>query len=350
MSPSNTKLAIFPASGALGTATLQHLLKPNQARPEDVVLVARSPEKLASYQKLGVDVRQADYDDASTLVHAFDGVKILNLISYASIQHEHRFNVHKLAIDSAISSGVSHIIYSSLAFAGPPTSTTTVAQVMLAHLQTEAYLSTIHSQNPTTFTYSIFRQGIYAESFPIYTAFFDLKNPRGERGDGKVRIPHDGEGPGGMAWVKRDELGEGTAKLLLEAFNYHNNKRVDSPLPFFFNSTLLLSGPKSYTLAQTVSILANAGSLPSSSSGQEEPVQIEQVSIEEYASQPIVQNSLDYGGGTIWPALWATAFEGIRRGEAGFVTGTLESVLGRKCEAFEVTVGKMARLGREEGK
>lgn len=153
-----------------------------------------------------------------------------------------------------------------------------------------------------------------------------------------------------MAWVKRDELGEGTAKLLLEAFNYHNNKRIDSPLPFFFNSTLLLSGPKSYTLAQTVSILANAGSLPSSSSGQEEPVQIEQVSIEEYASQPIVQNSLDYGGGTIWPALWATAFEGIRRGEAGFVTGTLESVLGRKCEAFEITVGEMARLGREEGK
>lgn len=153
--------------------------------------------------------------------------------------------------------------------------------------------------------------------------------------------------------MKRDELGEGTAKLLLEAFNYHASSASSQdrlPPPFFFNTTLLLSGPKSYTLAETVAILSAASSLPSSSSGQEETIKIEQVSIEDYASQPIVQNSLDYGGGAVWPVLWATAFEGIRRGEAGFVTGTLEEVLGRKCEPFEVTVGEMVRLEREEGK
>jgi len=64
-----------------------------------------------------------------------------------------------------------------------------------------------------------------------------------------------------------------------------------------------------------------------------------------------VQNSLDYGGGSVWPALWATAFEGIRQGEAGAVTGavtgTLESLLGRKSEAFEVTVKEMVRAGRK---
>lgn len=89
----NNKIAIFPASGGLGTATLQHLFKTHHADPKNVVLVARSPERLASYAEKGVDVRKADYDDADTLVHAFDGVKTLNLISYASIQHEHRFNV-----------------------------------------------------------------------------------------------------------------------------------------------------------------------------------------------------------------------------------------------------------------
>ena len=163
-----------------------------------------------------------------------------------------------------------------------------------------------------------------------------------------MRIPHDGKGPGGMAWVKRDELGEGTAKLLLQAFNFKTDTANDDgsqERPFFFNATLLLSGPKSYTLNETVSILSSA-SLPSSSS--HEPVKIEEVSIDEYASQRIVQNSLDYGGGAVWPVLWATAFEGIRQGEAGVVTGTLESVLGRKCESFEVTIGEMVREGRRE--
>ena len=61
-----------------------------------------------------------------------------------------------------------------------------------------------------------------------------------------VRIPHDGSGPGGLAWVKRDELGEGTAKVLREALEYKPDASKDEP--FFFNITLLLSGPRSYTL------------------------------------------------------------------------------------------------------
>lgn len=98
MTAPNTKLAIFPASGALGTATVQHLFNTHHANLKDVVLVARSPERLASYAEAGVDVRKADYDDADSLVHAFDGVKTLNLISYVSMQHEHRFNVSSLSI------------------------------------------------------------------------------------------------------------------------------------------------------------------------------------------------------------------------------------------------------------
>jgi uncharacterized protein YbjT (DUF2867 family) len=93
MSISNTKLAIFPASGGLGGATLKHLFKTAHADPEDVVLVARSPERLADYADKGVDVRKADYDHQESLVHAFDGVKTLNLISYPHISNEIRFKV-----------------------------------------------------------------------------------------------------------------------------------------------------------------------------------------------------------------------------------------------------------------
>lgn len=85
------KLGIFPASGGIGGSTLRHVLKLVSAG--DVVLVARNPEKLSREENAGAIVRKADYDKPQTLDHAFDGVSYLNLISYASIQHEHRFEV-----------------------------------------------------------------------------------------------------------------------------------------------------------------------------------------------------------------------------------------------------------------
>lgn len=85
------KIGIFPASGGLGGSTLRHLLKLIPA--DNVVLVARSPEKLGKEEAAGATVRKADYDKPPTLDHAFDGVSSLNVISYASIQHEHRFKV-----------------------------------------------------------------------------------------------------------------------------------------------------------------------------------------------------------------------------------------------------------------
>lgn len=85
------KLGIFPASGGLGGSTLSHLL--GLVPANEVVLVARSPERLNKEETAGAIVRKANYDDAQTLDHSFDGISSLNLISYASIQNEHRFTV-----------------------------------------------------------------------------------------------------------------------------------------------------------------------------------------------------------------------------------------------------------------
>lgn len=85
------KLGIFPASGGLGGSTLRHLL--GLVPANEVVLVARNPEKLNKEKAAGTIVRKADYDNTETLDHSFDGISSLNLISYASIQHEYRFKV-----------------------------------------------------------------------------------------------------------------------------------------------------------------------------------------------------------------------------------------------------------------
>jgi uncharacterized protein YbjT (DUF2867 family) len=85
-------IAIFPASGGIGGSTYRHLL--NIVDPRNVILVARNPSKIPeTYTNAGATSRYGDYDKLETLDHAFDGARCLNLISYASIEHEHRTKV-----------------------------------------------------------------------------------------------------------------------------------------------------------------------------------------------------------------------------------------------------------------
>jgi len=93
-------IAIFPASGGLGGATLAHLLDTAKVEPSSLVLVARSPERLGKEEAQGVKVLKADYDHPETLDGVFKGVEVLNLISYASFQHKYRFKVCCYQIDN----------------------------------------------------------------------------------------------------------------------------------------------------------------------------------------------------------------------------------------------------------
>lgn len=84
-------IGVFPASGALGTSIVTNLAK--QVPATNLILVARHPAKLAALHQSGATVRQADYDEPASLDHAFDGVDVLMLISYASFEIEHRIEV-----------------------------------------------------------------------------------------------------------------------------------------------------------------------------------------------------------------------------------------------------------------
>lgn len=145
---------------------------------------------------------------------------------------------------------------------------------MQAHLDTEKYLSSIAAQD-SSFTYTAVRIGIYSESFPIYTTFFNPKSPSDE-----VKIPHNGSGPG-IAWAKREELGEAMAKMI--------SQYVSSPKDFpYINKTVLLSGSKALSLNETVEMLGKVA---------KKLVKVREVSVEEYTAQPQVQNCLSYGSG-----------------------------------------------------
>ena len=123
---------------------------------------------------------------------------------------------------------------------------------MQAHLDTEAYL------RESGLKYTVLREGLYAESFPLYLGYFEGRKTK------EVFVPSDGgmcvyisvmcdpSWPyllpswfAGIAWAVRDELGEATAKVLA------------SDDPSYDNGIFRLSGPKAYTLTQLAALISS---------------------------------------------------------------------------------------------
>jgi uncharacterized protein YbjT (DUF2867 family) len=144
------------ATGGLGSEVLKHLLQLVPA--SSLVVSSPDPSKVPEHiARAGVHVRHGDFAKPDTLAAAFAGADKLLVVSYPGIAHGQRVQMHKNAIDAAKRAGVKHVYYTSLAFdpAG-------ASAVMRAHRDTEAYLK------ESGLTYTIIREGIYSESYPLY--------------------------------------------------------------------------------------------------------------------------------------------------------------------------------------
>lgn len=228
--------------------------------------------------------------------------------------------VHQNAITAALDSnpGIEHVFYTSLGFGGDG-NPTSAAYVMQAHLRTEAWLREL-SRERSSFSFTVVREGIYSETWPMYTSFF---NPN--ENNSKAQVPHDGTGPG-IAWVCIRDLGEATAKLIKEY--------VDNPTdPRYIDKIVVLSGPKDWSLKETVDILGRLGGGAAS---------IEEVSVDEHAQNPrVVQELGSHGPGNSVARDWTTVFEAVRNGETAVINGELERLLGRPAESFAETAKRM---------
>ena len=192
---------------------------------------------------------------------------------------------------------------------------------MQAHLKTEGYLKSpelekIEGVDKKPFTFTAIREGIYSESFAMYTGFPDLENLPDE-----VKIPHNGSGPG-IAFAKIDDLGEATAKLVKEYLDVPRNFR-------YKNQIMLLSGSRAWSLENVVKLLIKL-------KGKE--IRVDQVSEEDYVAEPRIQNMLGLHGPGEVPRQWATSFDAVKKGECAVTSVELGRLLGREPEGFETTV------------
>ena len=148
-------------TGGLGSQILKYILSLNLIPPSQIIISLYNTSSAPTDLPSGVQIRQGDFSRPESLDVAFAGAHTLLLVSYPSIAHKLRVDSHVNVIDAAKRAGIKRIYYTSLAFADG-----SVSSVMQAHLDTEAYLK------QSGLAYTIVREGIYAESYPLYLGKF----------------------------------------------------------------------------------------------------------------------------------------------------------------------------------
>ncbi len=103
------KIIITGASGNYGRAATDRLIA--MGRASDLILMTRTPAKLAERSGQGCDVRYGGYDKPETLAEAVKGAEKMLLISGTRVGA--RVVQHKAAIEAAAAAGVRLILYTS---------------------------------------------------------------------------------------------------------------------------------------------------------------------------------------------------------------------------------------------
>jgi NAD(P)H dehydrogenase (quinone) len=104
-----TKIAITGASGQYGRLATDRLIAAGRAH--ELVLITRTPSKLAERAKSGCEVRYGDFDKPESLLASLSGAEKMLLISGTRVGA--RLRQHGAAIDAATVAGVRHVVYTS---------------------------------------------------------------------------------------------------------------------------------------------------------------------------------------------------------------------------------------------
>ncbi len=274
-----TTYAVTGASGHLGRLAIEALVARGIA-PERIVAIARHTEKITNLSDRNVVVRHGDYDEPDTLVAALSGVN--NLLLVSASEPGNRVAQHQAVIEAAKSSGVNHIVYTSIL--GAPTTSNPLAP---EHVATEALIAA--SGIPST----LLRNSWYFEN---YTAQMGQYKASGAIvGATKNAL---------LSAATRADYADAAAAALIEAKG---------------GSVYELAGP-SFTLTDLAATIAAAT---------ETPVEYQDMSVNELAA--VLEGfGMDAGAA----AMFASVDGSIANGELLHDSDDLESLIGRKATSL----------------
>lgn len=165
-------IVVTGATGQLGRLVIQSLLKKVPA--SQIVAAVRNVEKAKDLAALGVQVRQADYNQPASWDAALQGADKVLLISSSEIGM--RAKQHQAVIDAAKRAGVKLLAYTSLLHAD-----TSILGLAGEHRETEAAI------RASGVPFVLLRNGWYTENYAMgISAALSLGAVYGCAGDGRI--------------------------------------------------------------------------------------------------------------------------------------------------------------------
>jgi NAD(P)H dehydrogenase (quinone) len=285
-------ILVTGATGHLGTATIEHLLKNTTAG--NIVALARDENKARHLKEEGVEVRVGNFDDTASLNKAMQGIEKVLLIS--TIDH-HRIQQHKNVVDAAKKAGIKFIAYTGVSMKNVNTSA--IKMLMESHFQTENYIK------ESGLVYTFLRNTLYTDVIPMHV---------GEKVfETGILLP---AGTGKVPYALRREMGEAAASVLLQ--NGHENRTYE------------ITGSELYSytdVAQTLSELSKKN--------------IAYTDVEATA----FSEQLKKDGVPEFLAFLKTGFAtDIKNNQFGIVSRDLETLIGRKPTSLKVSLSGIYNL------
>ena len=145
------KYLVTGATGAFGTRAIKTLSQ--KVPTSEIVAGVRDKSKANNLIDMGIEVRQADFNDEQSLENAFEGIDRVLMISTNEPVHDKRIAQHINAINAAKKNQVKLLVYTS--GTNNPEKPVPLA---IAHIATEKYL--VESGVP----YCILRNNSYLET------------------------------------------------------------------------------------------------------------------------------------------------------------------------------------------
>lgn len=274
-------ILITGATGHFGTHAIETLLQSGVA-PAGIAALVRNPEKATELAAKGIEIRQGDYDNYTSLVTAFAGVDKLLMISGSDVQA--RMQQHENVIKAATEAGVKHLIYTSFSRKNDGDNNP-LGPIASSHVATEAL---IHQSG---IPYTFLRNALYMDVLPMFLGEQVLENG--------IFFPTEN---GKTAFALRTDLAEAAAHVLMTSG--HENKS--------YNTT----GSESLSMAEIAAMLSEVSG--------------KQVAHHSPSAEVYAETLKGFGvpGEFVW-MLGAFA-EGIRQGEFDTTESHLEGLIGRK--------------------
>lgn len=285
------KILVTAATGSLGMAVITNLLTKTSAK--NIYALARSEEKAAPLEKLGVTVRIGDYDDYDSLLSAFKGIDTLYMVSNTDVSK--RITQQDNVVEAALEAGITRIVYTSY-LRKTESVDSPIRAVAAGHLNTEAKL------RESGITYTILKHGTYTEMIPVFAGHDVLTKHF-------IYVP---AGDGKTSFVLRNDLAEAGAIVLLDETGKYDNQSLE------------LTGPKALSWGDIADIMGSITNLP-----------IKYISPSEDEYKKVATEAGVPAG---YVSLFANFSKVTKAGECDKTTRTLEEVLGHKATAVETSL------------